>query len=496
MQREAEETLRDSEARYRHLVEGSLGAVFTHDERGILLSVNNYCAENLGYAVTEMLGRPLIGFIEPGMDIAYQQYMRDLLTTGEAQGVFHLSHRNGTQRVLAFRNRLIRSADKGYGLCFAVDLTEKVQAEESLFRLIQQSNSVLNSVGDGILGVDLQGLCTVCNPAAARMLGYTTEQIGAQIMGKNLHALMHHHRADGSSYLESDSPISNAAHEQDPARIFGDIFWRADGTSFPVDYVACPILENDNVTGVVVAFTDITERSVLDRMKDEFVSTVSHELRTPLSGMSASLKLLASGVLANRPDKQEKMLRMAIANTERLTRLVNDILELERIGSGKAELHYSSVEMDMVLMDAADLLATNVHKAGICYHFELEPFHAWADRDRILQTATNLIGNAMKFTPAGGTITLSTRSLGPCEVQLEVADTGRGIPPDKLEHIFGRFQQADASDTRNMNGTGLGLAICRSIVTQHGGKIWAESELGKGSRFLINLPTKPSSHLR
>jgi len=497
LQREAEETLRESEARYRHLIEGSLGAVFTHSLDGRLLSLNGYGAENLGYTMQEMVGRTLTNFMAADQVDVFADYLERLVHTGDAQGTFTLQHRDGTAQILAYRNRLLESATgECYALCFGVDITEKVLAQERLLQLTQQSNSILDSVGDGIFGLDLQGNCTVCNPAAAQMLGYSPQEIFTVILGSNLHHLAHHSHPDGQPYPEQDDPIVKSAHERKTVRVSTDVFWRKDGTSFPVDYVACPIFESGTVTGIVVAFTDVTERSALDRMKDEFVSTVSHELRTPLTSMRASLGLIASGALAARPDKQEQMLNIAIGNTDRLVNLVNDILELERIGSGKADLHYNSVEAAPLMRRAADLLGASAAKSGVDFRFEFEDVTLWADSDRILQTVTNLISNALKFTPAGGLITLCTRSLSPGEAQLEVRDTGRGIPADKLEHIFGRFQQVDASDSRTMGGTGLGLAICRSIVTQHGGRIWAESELGQGATFRITLPTKPSSNLR
>ncbi len=497
LQREAEETLRESEARYRHLIEGSLGSVFTHSVDGRLLSLNSYGAENLGYTVEEMVGSNLTIFMPENQSSAFAEYLQHLQETGEAQGTFEFLNRDGSLHILAYRNRLLEStASERYALCFGVDITEKVRAEERLLRLTQQSNSVLDSVGDGILGLDLQGNCTVCNPAAAQMMGYNGAEIVSVILGSNLHELVHHSHVDGRPYLEIESPILNAARDRKTVRVSSEVFWRKDGTSFPVDYVACPITEGGNVTGIVVAFTDTTERSALDQMKDEFVSTVSHELRTPLTSMRASLGLIASGALANRPDKQEQMLNIAIGNTDRLVNLVNDILELERIGSGKAELHYGSVETDALMRRAADLLGASAAKAGIEFRFEFEPVTVWADGDRILQTVTNLISNALKFTPGGGSVTLCTRRSGENEGQLEVRDTGRGIPADKLEHIFGRFQQVDASDSRTMGGTGLGLAICRSIVAQHGGRIWAESEPGQGARFFVTLPMKAPSSLR
>ncbi len=497
LQREAEATLRESESRYRQLIEGSLGAVFTHTADGTLLSLNSYGAESLGYTVGEMVGRRLADFMPANQHAALQDYFARLQRTHEAQGTFQFSHRDDTVHVLAYRNRLLTpESGESYALCFAVDITEKVRAEERLSALTQQSNLILDSVGDGILGTDLDGIATVCNPAAATMLGYRPEEIHTAILGQNVHALMHHTHANGESHLPEDSPILASVRDLKPVRISTDVFWRKDGTSFPVEYVASPLLKEGKPDGTVIAFTDTTERRALDRMKDEFVSTVSHELRTPLTSMRASLGLIASGALDRRPDRQKQMLGIAIGNTDRLVNLVNDILELERIGSGKAELHYSGVHVGDLLRRAVDLQSATAAKANLSFAFDVSDVSVWADSDRILQTLTNLLSNAIKFSLEGGCITLRAFDLGNGQAQIEVADQGRGIPENKLEHIFGRFQQVDASDSRVMGGTGLGLAICRSIITQHGGTIWAESTLGKGSTFALTLPTRPSGRLR
>ena len=497
LQREAEETLRESESRYRQLIEGSLGAVFTHTLDGTLLSLNSYGAESLGYTVDEMVGRRLSDFMPGDQHEAIAGYFETLNRTQQAQGAFQLSHRDNTLHVLAYRNRLLQAANgDSYALCFAVDITEKVRAEERLSALTQQSNLILDSVGDGILSTDLQGIAAVCNPAAAQMLGYRTEEIATAILGRNIHTLAHHTRANGEPLPIEESPILLSVRDLKAVRVSTDVFWRKDGTSFPVEYVASPILKEGKPDGIVVAFTDTTERNALDRMKDEFVSTVSHELRTPLTSMRASLGLINSGALDKRPDKQKQMLTIALDNTDRLVNLVNDILELERIGSGKAELHYANVNAGELMRRAVVLLSATAAKANLEFDFDLAEVSIWADADRILQTLTNLLSNAIKFSHPGGRILLRARDLGNGQAQLEVHDQGRGIPGDKLELIFGRFQQVDASDSREMGGTGLGLAICRSIVLQHGGTIWAESSLGEGSTFLLNLPTHPSGRLR
>jgi PAS domain S-box-containing protein len=390
-------------------------------------------------------------------------------------------------------------------------------------------------VGDGIFGVDLEGNCTVINPAALQMLGYKAEEV----LGRNIHCLINHTRVDGTLYPANESPVQNTLNDRNTIRVSNEVFWRKDGSSFPVEYVARPQIEFEpeaqriaepniqaeiqfesasedqmesqpdldpvaaasesepegKAVGVVVAFTDTTERRALDRMKDEFISTVSHELRTPLTSLRAALGLLTGGSLDSRPKKLQQMLEIATANTDRLVRLVNDILELERIGSGKAELHSTLCSVDDLFRRAASLQQTEAAKAQLKITVNAHGVNVWADPDRILQTLANLLSNAIKFSPAGTEIRLRARRIDAGEAVIQVRDEGRGVPTDKLESIFERFHQADASDSRTMGGTGLGLAICRSIITQHGGRIWADSIQGKGSTFHFTLPTRPASNL-
>ena len=501
-QRQAEATLRESEARYRQLIEGSLGMICTHDLTGTLLSINQHGAASLGRTTDQIIHHSLLEFIPEERHGNLKPYLEEISETGEAQGLLHLRHTNGEVRVIAYRNRLIAlPGHEPYVLGFGVDITDQTRMEGRLRTLTRQSDSILESVGDGIFGIDLHGRVTVINSAASSMLGYGP----GELFGLNMHDAIHHTRTNGQPYAELDCPISRTLASFETVRVSNEVFWRKDGTSFPVEYVARPQIESppegaENRTGraigVVVAFTDTTERSALDRMKDEFISTVSHELRTPLTSLRAALGLVTGGALVQRPEKMQQMLEIALGNTDRLVRLVNDILDLERISSGKSELQLAMCSAEDLLQRASALQAAAAAKAGI--HLILKPSNAraWADADRILQTLTNLISNAIKFSPPDSEITLSARALDDNEALLEVSDSGRGIPADKLETIFERFQQVDASDSRAMGGTGLGLAICRSIITQHGGRIWATSTPGHGSTFHLTLPTKPSTKLR
>jgi PAS domain S-box-containing protein len=484
-QREAAVALHASEARYRQLVEGSLGMVCTHDLEGRLLSINTNAAESLGYRPEEMVGHPLIEFVPDEQKPAFENYLRSIATSGEEQGMLSLRHRNGSVRFVTWRNRLLDLPDTPpFVLGHGVDVTEKTDAENKLHGVMRQRESILESVGDGIYGIDMQGRIIFVNQVGARLLGYTQ----GEMEGRDLLTMLGHARADGSPYSIENSPIYAARRSSAPVRARDEVFRHKDGRLIPVEYVACPMLSNGRVTGVVVAFQDVTERRRLDRMKDEFISTVSHELRTPLTALRAALGLIAGGALEKRPEKRTQMMDVAIGNCDRLVRLVNDILDFERMGAGRLPMRFQEVDAKALLRRAADLQHPSAQKVDIAFRIDAQPLLLWVDEDRILQTLGNLIGNAIKFSPRGSEVILRARAQSGTEAIISVEDSGRGIPPEKLDIIFERFQQVDASDSREMGGTGLGLAICRNIVRQHGGRIWAESTVGKGSCFYFTVP--------
>jgi signal transduction histidine kinase/DNA-binding response OmpR family regulator len=232
-------------------------------------------------------------------------------------------------------------------------------------------------------------------------------------------------------------------------------------------------------------------RSDLDTVKDEFISTVSHELRTPLTSIRGALGLLSAGLLGNVDPKAQNLLRIASSNTERLIRLINDILDLERMESGRAPLKLRRCSMYDLAREAVETMSTMAEGAGI--HIELtsnaprDSIYFDADSDRILQVLTNLLSNAVKFSPSGSTVAVQIDS-NPNSLLVRVVDRGRGIPADKLEAVFDRFQQVESGDSSKKGGTGLGLAICRSIIQQHGGAIWAQANHGgPGTTLWVQL---------
>jgi signal transduction histidine kinase len=230
----------------------------------------------------------------------------------------------------------------------------------------------------------------------------------------------------------------------------------------------------------------LAERERLDRLKSQFVAVVSHELRTPLTSIYASLEMLLDE-LAPDPSGPRRLLDIALSNTGRLARLIDDLLDLQRIEGGRVKLNRRPCDGASLARVAAELMGPAAAEARIRLTVRTESGQLVADPDRIVQTLTNLIGNALKFTQPGGSVQLRTSRHGG-ELLFSVRDDGRGIPADRLEDIFEPFEQVDASDSRHHGGTGLGLAICRQLVARHGGRIWAESRPGEGSKFCFTLP--------
>jgi PAS domain S-box-containing protein len=349
--------------------------------------------------------------------------------------------------------------------------------------LLLQNRVILDSAGEGIFGIDAEGRVTFANTAAARMTQYSPDEMA----GRSLHGLVLHTRADGSPYPASECPMLASLLDGAVHRCYHDVCWRKDGTSFPVEYTSTPIVDGGRIRGAVLVLRDVTDRREVERVKDQFTSVVSHELRTPLTSIRGSLGLLESGVLGPLPEKGQRMIQIAVENTDRLVRLINDILDVERIDSGEMQLRKTPCDAAQLIARATEAMMPVAAGAGVTLAVDAVPGTFQADADRIIQTLTNLISNAVKFSPPGASVRiLSERRES--EMVFRVTDRGRGIPSDRLETIFGRFQQVDASDSREKGGTGLGLAISRSIVELHGGRIWAQSVPGAGSTLSFVVP--------
>ncbi|MGZ4497874.1 MAG: hybrid sensor histidine kinase/response regulator [Nocardioides sp.] len=412
-----------------------------------------------------------------------------LLAAGIVQVAFGTAgHLHGTQAVLwlllflaAGARQTLLAADNA-ALRRGLEARVREQTAD-LAHLARQTEVLLTSVGDGIYGVDPAGRVTFVNPSGAALLGHSPDDL----LGRLAHDHFHAPAPNGTPYPAENCYITDAVRSGVVAPPEEDTYVRTDGSTFPVEITASPILDDDEVRGAVVVFRDVTQRREVERMKNEFLSVVSHELRTPLTSIRGSLGLLASGTLGELPTRAGSLVTIALQSSERLTRLINDLLDIERMESGARP-------MDVATLEAADLLATAARQIdglagslGVRVEVAGGEGRVLADEDRIIQTLTNLLGNALKFSERGGVVTLDAVAREH-DVLFRVRDEGRGIPHDKLESIFEPFEQVDSSDARQKGGTGLGLAISRGIVEGHGGRIWAESGPGPGTTLLFTLP--------
>ncbi len=252
--------------------------------------------------------------------------------------------------------------------------------------------------------------------------------------------------------------------------------------------------QNGRATRVIGTHEDITERRKIEQMKNEFISTVSHELRTPLSAIRGSLGLLDGGVAGPLPEKAGSLVHVALTNCERLVRLVNDILDIDRIESGRLRFAMKSIDL-MELIDhaiEANRSFALTYRVSLEHRDRLDHIMVRGDPDRLHQVLTNVISNAVKFSPKGELVVIRT-CLVRGKIRVEVVDRGPGIPEEFRSRIFLRFAQADSSDTRQRGGSGLGLAISKAIVQAHGGEIGFTTEMGRGTTFYFDLPMSVKS---
>lgn len=482
--------LQKSEERFRAHALTTPDLVYAIDARGTLLRANPAFAARTGYVVETLMGLSLLDIVREDRRRALERFLARLAEGEESLPYHELPLYTADEGVIWLGQTTCRLAipqggDEPVFECVAIEVTERRQAEDELWQLQRRTELILNAVGDGIYGTDTRGGATFVNPAAARLTGYSAEDL----LGQPIHDVIHGRYPNGEPYPREECGIYRAVVRGETYRTDDVVFWRRDGTSFAAECMCSPIVESGKVVGSVVVFRDITQRTEVDRLKHEFVSVVSHELRTPLTSIRGSLGLVAGGVLKTEPEKGQRMLEIAMGNTDRLIRLINDLLDLERMASGRAPLQRQDLALDPLLGSALETLEPIAERAGVRLRMDSGPSgtYLWADPDRVTQLLTNLLSNAIKFSPPGQEVLVSAEVKGD-EVLLSVRDRGRGIPADQLETVFEWFTQVDASDARDKGGTGLGLAICRMIVTQHEGRIWAEIPPEGGTVVRVVLP--------
>jgi two-component system, sensor histidine kinase and response regulator len=377
------------------------------------------------------------------------------------------------------------------------EIADRQRAQEALRESEGRIRLLLDSTAEAIFGIDREGRCTFCNPATLRLLGY---EKGENLLGKFAHDLMHHSRADGTPYPINECRIVQSRRTGEGVHLDDEVFWRSDGTSFPVEFWAYPIRKEGEVVGAVITFLDITERKRVEaalreakdaaeagsRAKSDFLANMSHEIRTPMNGIIGMTELALD---TNLTFEQRDYLSLVKSSADSLLHVINDILDFSKIEAGKLEMEEIGFEIRDLFRDTLKALAQRADRKPIelCVRVSPRvPKVLVGDPIRLRQLVVNLVGNAFKFTEQGMIIVdaeIESMTGDDVRLQISVSDTGIGIPLEKQQIIFESFAQVDGSTTRRFGGTGLGLTISRQLVELMGGRMWLESELGKGSRF-------------
>ena len=352
------------------------------------------------------------------------------------------------------------------------------QQEEST-----KNESILTSIADGVVVNNAKGKTIMVNPAAERILKMT----GEQLIGQDFQAFLSVFAAKGR-----DEAIAamKALLNTSAAEVYQVFKTTLEIENRVIHAHLSPVqTQRDDFLGVVTVLRDITKEVEADRAKSEFVSNVSHELRTPMTAIKGYTDLLHSGAVGPINDNQTRFLSIIRNNADRLTALINDLLDISRVETGRVRFEPRPLQIGDVIADVVNALAVpaEAKRQTLIYEVVAGLPDVMGDRDRLNQVATNLVDNAIRYTPDGGKIEVRVYPVEGA-VRVDVKDTGIGIAPDDMGRIFERFYRADDPVVQETTGTGLGLSIVKMFVEMHGGRVWVESNPGKGSTFTFILP--------
>lgn len=484
-----EMALRENQQKLRGILDNADEAIISVDEYQRIQLFNQGAEEIFGYQAEQIMGQPLDILLPQVFRQTHRQHIQKFAdsailshTMAERNANVVGRRKDGTEFPAEASISKLKVRD---GILFTVmlkDITERQQAELTIRRSEEQLRLITDALPILIAYIDDRQRYRYINRTYETWFNLPRSKFQGlhirDVVGETNYQKM-------LPYITTVLAGQEVIFEIQITNDNGIVRW-VNATYIPDTH------ETGKVPGFFAMVDDITERKAIEQMKSEFVSVASHEMRTPLTSIHGVLKLVAAGHFGHFSQPGTEMMNIALNNTDRLIRLLDDVLDLERMEFGREILVKQNCSSADLIQQAVSTMNTIAQQDGITIKTEVEAVDLWVDPDRILQTLTNLISNAIKFSPSGSTVKV-TSQLQDRQAVFSVRDWGRGIPADKLETIFERFQQADSSDSRQKGGTGLGLAICRHIVEKHGGTISVESKLGQGSTFQFTLPLKPIS---
>jgi PAS domain S-box-containing protein len=472
----------------RHLakvVESSDDAIISKDLNSIVTSWNHAAERMFGYTAAEMVGRSIRTII-PADRQSEEDTVLGRIRAGEAVTHYETmrQRKDGTLIPISLTvSPIYDDAGKVIGASkIAHDITDRVQASA----IARRFAALIESSDDAIITKNLNSIITSWNPAAERMFGYTE----AEAVGKSIRMLIPAHLQDEEDVVLGKLRAGEKVDHYETVRL------RKDGTPVEISLTVSPIHDDaGNVVGASKIARDVSERTRLlaaaqdaSRMKDDFLAVLSHELRTPLNAIVGYSRLFRGGLLP--PDQAQRGFETLERNATWLAQIVEDVLDVSRIVSGKIRLDVQPVELPVIVDNAVSTMQPAADAKGVRLQALIDPRvgPVSGDPDRLQQVVWNLVANAVKFTRKGGRVQVRLERSN-SHVEIIVSDTGIGIKAEFLPHVFERFRQAETGPTRSAGGLGLGLAIVKHIVEMHGGTVQAVSAgEGEGSTFTVRLP--------
>ncbi len=498
-----ESALRDNEAQVRAIVENVVDGIVTIDEKGIIQQFNATAERIFGYSTDEIIGKKI--------DLLMPEPYK-----GEHDGYLERYHETGEAKVIGLKREVwgLRKDGSVFPIELAIneyyignhrtytgiirDISEKKQAQWALERLTRQNELILKSVGDGVLGVNLEGEIIFYNSSALKMTRFEEEDLA----GKSLHEVLTV-IPENKSASDQDYPLYQVFIEGQTQSKDEEVFWKKDGSALLAEYICAPIYEDEKIVGAVITFRDILKRKRVEealvqakeeaeranQAKSDFLSRMSHELRTPLNSILGFAQILEMDVQDSLTDRQRPWVGQVRKAGDHLLELINEILDLARIESGKMTISLENVDVVPLLKEVLALILpmSNERKIKVVNMISIPSLVVFADRTRLKQVLLNLLSNAVKYNIENGMISIFYRKTSNGKIRISIEDSGIGFAQDKIKELFEPFSRLDTSDSE-IEGTGIGLTITRRLIEQMRGEIFVESTPGKGSCFTLELP--------
>jgi PAS domain S-box-containing protein len=359
------------------------------------------------------------------------------------------------------------------------------------------SDFILGAIEDGVVMVGRDNIVHLFNPAASTITGWQA----SEAVGLDFHSVVNIVNEKGDALAPEAHPFAQALSTNTTVKNSNLGLSTKAGKRLAISVIVSPVIDpaSKQANSVVGVFRDISQEKAEEAQRSDFISTASHEMRTPVAAIEGYLALALNPKISKVDDNARKLLEKASISTKHLGVLFQDLLTSSRAEDGRLQSYPQVIELGEITQQVAEAERFHAKEKGLelRYVMSTDPasgggkvirplYYAYVDTHRIQEVLTNIINNAIKYTPEGSvTVTLTG---DPSVIQIQVQDTGPGISADDLPHLFQKFYRVDNSMTRTIGGTGLGLFICRKIIELYNGRIWAESELGKGTTFFINLP--------